>query len=38
MEDLVERCPRVAELDDAALEKLNLMIGHVQSPLESTTW
>ncbi len=30
MEDLVERCPRVAELDDAALEKLNLMIGHVQ--------
>ncbi|MBG45302.1 MAG: tyrosine--tRNA ligase [Euryarchaeota archaeon] len=28
-ESLIERCPRVAELDDSALERLNLMIGFV---------
>ena len=28
-ESLIERCPRVAELDDATLERLNLMIGYV---------
>ena len=29
-ESLIERCPRVAELDDSALERLNLMIGYVE--------
>ena len=28
-ESLIERCPRVSELDDASLEKLKLMIGYV---------
>ena len=28
-ESLIERCPKVAELDDSALERLNLMIGFV---------
>ena len=30
MEDLVERCPRVAELDDESLKRLRLMIGSVE--------
>ena len=29
MDSLVERCPRVAELDNESLERLNLMIGSV---------
>ncbi len=29
-ESLIERCPRVAELDDSTLERLNLMIGYVE--------
>ena len=29
MDDLIERCPRVAELDEEGLERLNLMIGSV---------
>ena len=29
-ESLIERCPRAAELDDSALERLNLMIGDVE--------
>ena len=29
MENLVERCPRVAELDENALKRLRLMIGSV---------
>ena len=28
-ESLIERCPRVAELDDSSLERLQLMIGYV---------
>ena len=28
-ENLIERCPRVAELDDSSLERLQLMIGYV---------
>lgn len=37
-DSLIERCPRVAELDDANLERLDLMIGYVDEAVGIITW